>query len=82
DHFPKKVDNRKLNEEDKAIFDSLKCVTLATLTKSILNMSVEGEKNRQKFRRTFVVFIQKCFLLRTTVSMASAIHKPPIFCVD
>ncbi|KAL4274787.1 hypothetical protein AHAS_Ahas20G0042100 [Arachis hypogaea] len=80
--FPKKVDYRKLNEEDKAIFDSLKCVTLATLTKSILNMSVEGEENWQKFCRTFVVFVQKCFLLRTTVSMASAIHKPPIFCVD
>ncbi|RYR16479.1 hypothetical protein Ahy_B04g073508 [Arachis hypogaea] len=77
-----KVDYRKLNEEDKAIFDSLKCVMLATLTKSILNMSVEGEENRQKFCRTFVVFIQKCFLLRTTVSMASTIHKPPIFCVD
>ncbi|RYR51406.1 hypothetical protein Ahy_A06g026421 [Arachis hypogaea] len=82
DRFPQKVDYRKLNEEDKAIFDSLKCVTLVTLTKSFLNMSIEGEENWQKFCRTFVVFIQKCFLLRTTVSMASAIHKPPIFCVD
>ncbi|QHN76335.1 uncharacterized protein DS421_19g642990 [Arachis hypogaea] len=80
--FPKKVDYRKLNEEDKAIFEGLKCVMLATLTKSVLNMSVEGEENRQKFRRTFVVFVQKCLLLRATVSMASAIHKPPIFCVD
>ncbi|RYR49048.1 hypothetical protein Ahy_A07g035332 [Arachis hypogaea] len=80
--FPKKVDYRKLNEDDKAIFDSLKCVTLVTLTKSVLNMNVETEENRQKFRRTFVVFVQKCFLLRTTVSMASAIRKLPIFYVD
>ncbi|KAL4315259.1 hypothetical protein AHAS_Ahas15G0167200 [Arachis hypogaea] len=82
DHFPKKVDYSKLNEEDKAIFDSMKCVILATLTKSVLNMSVEGEENRQKFHRTFVIFVQKCFLLRKTVSIASAIHKPPIFYVD
>ncbi|RYR08002.1 hypothetical protein Ahy_B05g075522 [Arachis hypogaea] len=82
DRFHKKVNYHKLNEEDKAIFDSLKCVTLATLIKSILNMSVEGGENWQKFRRTFVVFIQKCFLLRTTVSMASVIHKSPIFCVN
>ncbi|RYR02566.1 hypothetical protein Ahy_B06g081362 [Arachis hypogaea] len=80
--FPEKVEYGKLNEPDKAIFDSLKCVALAYLTKSNLDMSVEGEENRQKFRRTFVVFVQKCFLLPTTVSMASTIHKPPIFHVD
>ncbi|RYR47786.1 hypothetical protein Ahy_A07g033752 [Arachis hypogaea] len=45
-------------------------------------MSVEGEENWQKFKRTFVVFIQNCFLLPTTVSVASPIHKPPIFHVD
>ncbi|RYQ83160.1 hypothetical protein Ahy_B10g101785 [Arachis hypogaea] len=47
-----------------------------------LGISHDGEENRQKFRRTFVIFVQKCFLLRMTISMASAIHKPPIFCVD
>ncbi|KAL4316121.1 uncharacterized protein DS421_15g506660 [Arachis hypogaea] len=81
-HFAEKVEYGRLNEADKAIFDSLKCVTLGSLTKSVLDMSVEGEENRQKFRKTFVVFIQKCFLLPTTVSMASPIHKPPIFHVD
>ncbi|KAL4357536.1 hypothetical protein AHAS_Ahas09G0196500 [Arachis hypogaea] len=45
-------------------------------------MSVEGEENRQKFKRTFVIFIQKCFLLPTTVKVASPIHKPPIFHVE
>ncbi|RYQ97239.1 hypothetical protein Ahy_B08g093263 [Arachis hypogaea] len=45
-------------------------------------MSVEGEENRKKFKRTFVVFIQKSFLLPTTVSVVSPIHKPPIFHVD
>ncbi|QHO01267.1 uncharacterized protein DS421_13g413610 [Arachis hypogaea] len=75
--FPKKVDYRKLNEEDKAIFDSLKCVTLVTLTKSVLNMSVEGEENRKKFHRTFFVFVQKCFLLRTTFPHLDGLDAPP-----
>ncbi|RYR24744.1 hypothetical protein Ahy_B02g058269 [Arachis hypogaea] len=47
-----------------------------------IQLNGQREENRQKFRRTFVVFVQMCFLLRTTVSMASAIHKPPIFCVN
>ncbi|RYQ88928.1 hypothetical protein Ahy_B09g095830 [Arachis hypogaea] len=80
--FPEKVEYGKLNEADKAIFDSLKCVTLASLTKSVLDMSVEGEENQKKFQRTFVVFVQKYFLLPTMVSMASPIHKPPIFRMD
>ncbi|KAL4300800.1 hypothetical protein AHAS_Ahas17G0237100 [Arachis hypogaea] len=64
------------------IIDSFKSATLASLTKSVLDMSVEGEENRKKFKRTFVVFIQKCFLLPMTVSTASPIHKPHALCVD
>ncbi|KAL4316203.1 hypothetical protein AHAS_Ahas15G0261600 [Arachis hypogaea] len=41
-YFPEKVEYDRLNEADKAIIDSLKCVT-------VLDMSVEGEENRQKF---------------------------------
>ncbi|RYQ96408.1 hypothetical protein Ahy_B08g092154 [Arachis hypogaea] len=55
---------------------------LTQKTRNVLDMSVEGKENRKKFKRTFVVFIQKCFLLPTTVSVASPIHKPPIFHVD
>ncbi|RYR52295.1 hypothetical protein Ahy_A06g027226 [Arachis hypogaea] len=80
--FDEKVDYTKLNPEDKAIFDSVKNTTLATLTRSVLDISVEGEDNWQKFKRTFVVFVEKCFLLPTMVSVASPIHKPPIFHVD
>ncbi|RYR07571.1 hypothetical protein Ahy_B05g074951 [Arachis hypogaea] len=80
--FPEKVDYNDLNLADKEIFDSVKNIFLATLTRNVLDMSVEGEENRKKFKRTFVVFIQKCFLLPTMVSVASPIHKPPIFHVD
>ncbi|KAL4371664.1 hypothetical protein AHAS_Ahas06G0188400 [Arachis hypogaea] len=81
-HFPEKVEYDSLNEADKAIIDSFKYVTLVSLTKFVLEMSVEREENRKKFRRTFVIFVQKCFLLPTKVSMASPIHKPPAHRVD
>ncbi|RYQ96793.1 hypothetical protein Ahy_B08g092667 [Arachis hypogaea] len=80
--FPEKVDYNKLNPADKEIFDTIKNISLATLAKNVLEMSVEGEENQKKFKRTFVVFIQKCFLLPTTVSVASPIHKPSIFHMD
>ncbi|QHO47300.1 uncharacterized protein DS421_6g195130 [Arachis hypogaea] len=80
--FPDKVDYNNLNPVDKKIFDGDKNISLTTLTRNVLDMSVEGEENRKHFKRTFVVFIQKCFLLPTTVSVASPIHKPPIFHVD
>ncbi|RYR09603.1 hypothetical protein Ahy_B05g077974 isoform C [Arachis hypogaea] len=80
--FPKKVDYNNLNPADKEIFDSVKNISLATLIRNVLHMIVEGEENRKKCKRTFVVFIQKCFLLPTTVSVASPIHRPPIFHVD
>ncbi|KAL4286205.1 hypothetical protein AHAS_Ahas19G0062900 [Arachis hypogaea] len=39
-------------------------------------MSMDREKNRLKFKRTFILFIQKCFLLPTTMSKVSPIHMP------
>ncbi|RYR05336.1 hypothetical protein Ahy_B06g085208 [Arachis hypogaea] len=64
--FPKKVDYNNLNPADK------KCA----------GYECRREGEPEKFKRTFVVFIQKCFLLPTTVSVTSPIHKPPIFHVD
>ncbi|XLT90820.1 hypothetical protein HN873_012495, partial [Arachis hypogaea] len=81
-HFPEEVDYGRLSAAAKEIIDSFKCVTLASLTKFVLDMSVEGEERRQKIWRTFVIFVQKCFLLPTTISMASPIHKPPTLRVD
>ncbi|QHO49358.1 uncharacterized protein [Arachis hypogaea] len=61
--FPEKVNYSKLNPAENEIFDSVKNISLATLAKNVLDMDVEGEENQKKFKRTFVVFIQKCFLL-------------------
>ncbi|KAL4398609.1 hypothetical protein AHAS_Ahas01G0309000 [Arachis hypogaea] len=78
DHFPEKVEYNKVNEQQKKIVDSFKGATLASLTKSVIDMSVEGEENLLKFKTTFVVFVQNCFLLPTTVSTVSPVHKPSI----
>ncbi|KAL4345125.1 hypothetical protein AHAS_Ahas11G0247100 [Arachis hypogaea] len=76
DHFPKKVAYNKLNEQQKEIVDNFKGATLASLTKSTIDMSVEREKNLLKFKRTFVVFVQKCFLLPTTFPYPEADDAP------
>ncbi|KAL4398708.1 hypothetical protein AHAS_Ahas01G0318900 [Arachis hypogaea] len=40
------VEYGSLNEANKQIIDSFKCVTLASLTKSVLNMNIKGEENQ------------------------------------
>ncbi|KAL4293747.1 hypothetical protein AHAS_Ahas18G0159000 [Arachis hypogaea] len=57
DHFPEKVAYSKLNEQQKEIVGSFKGATLASLTKSVIDMSVEGEENLLKFKTTFIIFI-------------------------
>ncbi|QHO28454.1 uncharacterized protein [Arachis hypogaea] len=55
DGFSEKVEYNKLTEEQKGTIDNFKGATLASLTKFVLDMSIEEEENRQKFKRT--VFI-------------------------
>ncbi|KAL4365865.1 hypothetical protein AHAS_Ahas07G0148800 [Arachis hypogaea] len=73
---------KKLNEQQKKIIDSFKGATLASLTKSMMEMSVEGEENLLKFKTMFFFFIQKCFLLPTTISIVSPIHKSHVLHVE
>ncbi|KAL4316973.1 hypothetical protein AHAS_Ahas15G0338600 [Arachis hypogaea] len=42
-------------------------------------MSLDGEENRLKFTRIFILLIQNCFLLPTTMSKVSLIHMSTIF---
>ncbi|RYR54949.1 hypothetical protein Ahy_A06g030203 [Arachis hypogaea] len=52
DHFPKKVTYNKLNEQQKEIVDSFKGAILASMTKFVIDMSVEREENLLKFKMT------------------------------
>ncbi|KAL4365501.1 hypothetical protein AHAS_Ahas07G0112400 [Arachis hypogaea] len=57
-------------------------ITLPAKVADALGINNGGEKNQKKLKRTFVVFVQKCFLLSMTVSTASPTHKPPALYVD
>ncbi|RYR76390.1 hypothetical protein Ahy_A01g000983 [Arachis hypogaea] len=82
DNFSEKVAYNKLNEQQKEIADCFKGATLAFLTKSVTDMSVEGDENLLKFKMTFILFVQKCFLLSTTTSTVSLVQKPPLLHVE
>ncbi|KAL4343541.1 hypothetical protein AHAS_Ahas11G0088700 [Arachis hypogaea] len=82
DCFPEKIVYKKQSEKENEIIDSFKGATLASLTKSVIDMSAEEEENWLKFKRTFFIFIQKCFLLPTIVSTVSPIYKTPALHVD
>ncbi|KAL4394657.1 hypothetical protein AHAS_Ahas02G0173900 [Arachis hypogaea] len=45
-------------------------------------MSVDGEENNLKFMKMFILFIQNCFLLPTTMSKISPIHMSIIFDIE
>ncbi|QHO07285.1 uncharacterized protein DS421_14g462310 [Arachis hypogaea] len=49
-HFSEKVEYGKLSEQNKKIIDSFKSATLASLTKSVLDMSVEGRRTVRNSR--------------------------------
>ncbi|RYR61019.1 hypothetical protein Ahy_A04g018113 [Arachis hypogaea] len=79
---------RKMSQEKKDIveemgFGSLRQkYFLGNFDKECAGYECRRGGEPKKFKRTFVVFVQKCFLLPTTVSVASPIHKPLIFHVD
>ncbi|RYR31471.1 hypothetical protein Ahy_B01g056268 [Arachis hypogaea] len=80
--FPGKVKFQELSEEDKEVFRSFQGTNLKQLTNSMMEISVDGDEDRLKFKRTFSLYIQMSFLLPTTINKVSLVHIPLIFCVD
>ncbi|KAL4317022.1 hypothetical protein AHAS_Ahas15G0343500 [Arachis hypogaea] len=80
--YPNKIKNKEINEEQKEVIENFKGCTLSQLTKSLIDMSVDGPENQLKFKRIFILFIQKCFLLPTTINKNFSIHMPLILHVD
>ncbi|QHO38403.1 uncharacterized protein DS421_4g120040 [Arachis hypogaea] len=48
----------------------------------MMEMNVDEKESRLKFKRTFMLYIQMCFLLPTTINKISSVHMPPILHVD
>ncbi|MED6107753.1 hypothetical protein PIB30_017019 [Stylosanthes scabra] len=66
DPFDAKVDEKTLSEEDLAVFKMFQGKHQEDLTRLVLRTPVDKEANRILFKRAFLIFIQKCFLLATS----------------
>ncbi|KAL4305564.1 hypothetical protein AHAS_Ahas16G0090900 [Arachis hypogaea] len=77
-----KIKFQELSEENKKVVRSFQGKTLSQLSTSMMEMSVDREKNWLKFKKTFILYIQMSFLLLTTVNKLSLVHMPPILHVD
>ncbi|QHO07743.1 uncharacterized protein DS421_14g466420 [Arachis hypogaea] len=60
--YPVKVNFQELSQQSKEVIRNFQGKTLSELTTSIIEMSGGGEKNRLKFKRIFILYIQMCFL--------------------
>ncbi|MED6178204.1 hypothetical protein PIB30_105369, partial [Stylosanthes scabra] len=80
--YEKKIENKKLSDEQKAVVNSFKGVTLLSLKRTIIETTVDSEENTRKFKRAFILFIQKAFLCATNSNPLSSKHFPTIVNVD
>ncbi|KAL4370764.1 hypothetical protein AHAS_Ahas06G0098400 [Arachis hypogaea] len=56
-HYLAKINFKKLSEENKKVVRSFQSKTLSQLSTSMMEMNVDGEENRMKFKRTFILYI-------------------------
>ncbi|MED6148106.1 hypothetical protein PIB30_050067 [Stylosanthes scabra] len=80
--YEKKIENKKLSDEQKAAVNSFKGVTILSLKRTIIETTVDSEENTRKFKRAFILFIQKIFLCATNSNSLSPKHFPAIVNVD
>ncbi|MED6174244.1 hypothetical protein PIB30_067267 [Stylosanthes scabra] len=80
--YEKKIENKKLSDEQKAAVNSFKGVTILSLKRTIIETTVDSEENTRKFKRAFILFIQKAFLCATNSNPLSPKHFPAIVNVD
>ncbi|XP_057746264.1 uncharacterized protein LOC130965523 [Arachis stenosperma] len=82
DLFPKKVEYKKLSDDDKIIYRRFQGKTLKSLTDEMMEIGVGNEEERLMFKRIFILYIQMAFLLLTTINKISPVHLAPIFMMD
>ncbi|KAL4390097.1 hypothetical protein AHAS_Ahas03G0111000 [Arachis hypogaea] len=82
DYFSEKIIYKDIYKEQKQIVESFKNYSLSFFTKSLMEMSLDENENQLKFKRIFILFIQKCFLLPTTINKIYSVHILEILHVD
>ncbi|MED6155763.1 hypothetical protein PIB30_007999 [Stylosanthes scabra] len=81
DTFEKKI-NKTLNDEQKATVKMFKGATPKILRKIVVDTKPNSEGNTRKFKRAFIVYVQKVFLCANNNMPLSPKHFPPIVDVD
>ncbi|MED6116697.1 hypothetical protein PIB30_102649, partial [Stylosanthes scabra] len=80
--YKKKIDNKKLSDEQKAAVNNFKGASIVSLKRIIIETKVDSEENTKNFKRAFIHFIQKTFLCATNSNPLSPKHLPAIVNVD
>ncbi|RYR56458.1 hypothetical protein Ahy_A05g022164 isoform A [Arachis hypogaea] len=57
EHYPNKIKNKRINEEQKELIENFKGWTLSQLKNSRMDMSADGQENQLKFKRILILFI-------------------------
>ncbi|RYR62078.1 hypothetical protein Ahy_A04g019416 [Arachis hypogaea] len=79
---PSKFNFKEFTEDDKEVYRSFQGKTLKQLTDLMMEIGVDGDEDRLKFKRAFILYTQMSFLLPTTINKVSPVHMPPIFHMD
>ncbi|MED6155604.1 hypothetical protein PIB30_006777 [Stylosanthes scabra] len=75
--YPDKVTTKGLSEEDERIFKFFQGKSQAALKELIFDTPINSEANRDKFKRAFLLYIQKCFFLPTLAPNVYHKHYEP-----
>ncbi|MED6108660.1 hypothetical protein PIB30_026227 [Stylosanthes scabra] len=79
DPFDKRVSEKDLNDEDYAIFKMFQGKSQADLTMLVKRTPVDTEANQNLFKRAFLIFIHKVFLLATSSPNVTPKVLPTLF---
>ncbi|MED6115183.1 hypothetical protein PIB30_087796 [Stylosanthes scabra] len=77
--YDDKVTPKDLSEEDHSVYKFFQGKTQAALSKMIVNTPVDTEDNRKLFKRAFLLYVQKCFLLPTSAPNVTLRALPMLF---
>ncbi|MED6128788.1 hypothetical protein PIB30_101325 [Stylosanthes scabra] len=77
--YDDKVTPKDLSEEDHSVYKFFQSKTQAALAKMIYDTPVDMEDNRKLFKRAFLLYVQKCFLLPTSAPNVTPRALPMLF---
>ncbi|MED6146475.1 hypothetical protein PIB30_034703 [Stylosanthes scabra] len=80
--YEKKINNRKLSDERKTAVNSFKGASMVSLKRTVIERKPDSEENARKFKRAFILYIQKTFLCATNSTPLSPKHFLAIVNVD